>query len=489
MLLLLAAAHAADNADIELVRPTLSGEVLPGTDRARLDPAGTVRVGLLLQYERDPLVLYQFQEEIGSVVSNRQTSHLAFAWQPAAGVAVRGSLPVVGQWGTEVPELGNDGVGVGDLALGARFAFVQKRNAALGASFDLGFPSGTRDMWVGDAGMRADAAGLADLDAGPFRLSGRLGTVLRAPHDTSYDLVVGSEVGATATLAYAAWPDRVSLQSGVVTRTSYTEFFQAGESVAEWLIGLETRPARDWNLGFGVGRGVAPGYGTSQFRTYAQLSWERRPAPPPPPEPKTTLAVAPTEDLSEEEVQEPPPEETPPPAKPVELAVLQEDQIVIRDPIQFEFGKDVILPESMPTLHAVAAIMAAHPEILHVTIEGHASEEGSYLYNYNLSLSRALAIYRALVEAGVHPSRLSCRAMGEVEPVKAGTDEQSLAANRRVIFHIVRRLQPGEAPPTYGTEVHIPWTGETRPYTQPPPPAPAPPPPAKPAEGDEEEDE
>ena len=51
-----------------------------------------------------------------------------------------------------------------------------------------------------------------------------------------------------------------------------------------------------------------------------------------------------------------------------------------------------------------------------------------------------------------------------------GEDEGSLAENRRVQFHIVKRLAPGEKPPVYKLEIKQPWTGD--PQTLPTPPAP-----------------
>ena len=50
--------------------------------------------------------------------------------------------------------------------------------------------------------------------------------------------------------------------------------------------------------------------------------------------------------------------------------------------------------------------------------------------------------------------------MGEVEPKFTGDDEASLAANRRVEFHIVRQLQPDEALPDYESQILLPWSGE-----------------------------
>jgi outer membrane protein OmpA-like peptidoglycan-associated protein len=177
---------------------------------------------------------------------------------------------------------------------------------------------------------------------------------------------------------------------------------------------------------------------------------------------------------------EPPPPPPQPVWKPDELARVEEQQILIRDPIQFEVNTANILPESLPTLRAIAALLHDHGEIVHVVIEGHASEEGTYIHNYDLSVQRSLAIFRELVIAGVHPSRLSCRGMGEVVPVVNGTDEASLAINRRVIFHIVRRLLPGEPPPALGTEIKQPWSGDAEHIEAPPTPAPPAAPPAEP---------
>ena len=143
-----------------------------------------------------------------------------------------------------------------------------------------------------------------------------------------------------------------------------------------------------------------------------------------------------------------------------QLARITGKQIEIRDPIQFDFDTANILPESFPTFDAIAALLNENPQIISIVIEGHASEEGTYEYNFDLSNRRAGAVFQALIKAGVHPSRLAYRGMGEVVPVAGGTDETSLAANRRVEFHIVRQLQPDEALPGYEQQILLPWSGE-----------------------------
>ena len=51
--------------DIELVRPTFSYKGLPGIDTPVMAAQPTMRTGFMAQYERDPVILYQFGEELG----------------------------------------------------------------------------------------------------------------------------------------------------------------------------------------------------------------------------------------------------------------------------------------------------------------------------------------------------------------------------------------------------------------------------------------
>ena len=268
----------------------------------------------------------------------------------------------------------------------------------------------------------------------------------------------------------------ISINAAILSRSGFSKFFTVGgETPAEVIAGLQVRPAHDWRLDVAVGRGVSPGYGSTQFRAAVGLTWQRTPpAPPSPiPEPITRIAVTEAPDLPPE-APEPVVVEATPTWKEDELARVEEQQIVIRDPIQFELATAKILPESLPTLRAIAKLLEEHPEIAHIVIEGHASEEGSFAYNYDLSIRRSLAIFQELVVAGVYPARLSCRGMGEVEPVTLGSDEAQLAKNRRVIFHIVKRLQPGEPSAPIHTELLLPWNGAPQTFT-PPPEVPVPP--------------
>lgn len=474
LLLALGATARAEgySTDVELVRPTFSPGTLPGIDSPVFGRPGSIRVGTLLQYERDPLLLYQLEREAGAVISNRLMAHLGVSADFTERFSARFVLPIGGQWGSEVDKLSADTGGIGDASLGARLFLVRVGPLATAVRADVYLPFGTQDTYLGETGLRGGGGLLAEAQFGPLALVADAGVTGRAPIVTDQDFSLGSELTLGGGARLDVWPETVSLGAGVVSRVGLTRSGDA-ERPVELVADLGVRVLPDWRLDVGLGRGLAAGYGTTQIRAFAGLTWQRTPPLPVPPEPTpvSQLLITEAPDIPPDIVEPPAPEE--PPWKPEELARVEESQIVIRDPIQFELATARILPESIPTLHAIAKLLAEHPEIGHLVIEGHASEEGSYAYNYDLSLRRALSIFQELVLAGTYPGRLSVRGMGEVEPVVPGTEEAALAKNRRVIFHIVRRLKPGEEQPPIRTEMLLPWDGAPKTFT-PPPPLPAP---------------
>jgi outer membrane protein OmpA-like peptidoglycan-associated protein len=500
LLALLSPASAAEtdapsgySTDIELARPTFSPGVLPGIDAPGFGSVGTLRVGMLAAYERDPLLLYRETEEVGAVVRDRLMAHVGVSADLTKRLSFRLVLPVGTQGNSQVSRLAADAGGFGDLGAGLRVHVVKAGPVNLGARADLLLPVGSPDRYMGEEGLRGIGGVLAEGDLGPMRLLADVSVTGRQKLDTGEDFTLGSELNLAGAAMLDIWPERLALGVGAIHRAGLADLWEGGaENPVELLAGLQLSPSRDWQVDVGFGRGVAAGYGTTALRAYAGLTWVRTPQErlPPPPEVAVVKVVeAPPEPDIPEDFFEPPPPPPKPDWKPQELVRVEEAQIVIRDPIQFELGTDRILPMSLPTLKAIAEQLQKHPEIAHVVIEGHASDEGSFKYNYELSLTRSLSVYRALVEVGVHPSRMSCRGMGEVRPVLIGTDEAALAANRRVIFQIVRRLRSDEPTPELEGGVKLPWTGEDAkilplPERQvAPPPPPPEPEPERPARG------
>jgi len=97
---------------------------------------------------------------------------------------------------------------------------------------------------------------------------------------------------------------------------------------------------------------------------------------------------------------------TPPPAavvpkaeEPPVKAVLEADRISTLEPVRFETGRDVLLPESKPLLEEVASVLKAHPEILRVRVEGHTDNSRSLQTNVRLSAGRAKTVRQVLESA------------------------------------------------------------------------------------------
>ncbi len=443
---------------MDLIHPRVVDDAMIGVDTLAEGPKGMVHAGAFVAYAHDPLVLVGAGDTVYGVVRNRTSVELAGALQITRGITARVAVPVIGDWGTQNDTLGADGVGLGDLWLGAAIGSPRLGPVRLGASVDAAVPIGTTDAWRGEGTFRFVPGLLAEMRLGRFRLATNATVVLRPPVDTDAGLTVGPELCANGGLAWEVWTDRARVSLSMVTRTGLASE-GAGANSSELVGGLQVDTGPSVRVDTWVGRGLNIGYGASDYRVGLGLTAHlvrkpvvRPPEPDPPPPPRPIareIEIQPLGDLSDER-----------PQTTVVLAKIKDDQSVIRDPVQFELGTDRILPESLPTIHEVAAILRDHPEILQVVIEGHASEEGTYLYNYDLSLSRASAMFKELVLAGVHPDRLACRSMGEVQPVAPGTEESTLAQSRRVVFHITRRLKPGEVAPTYRRDILLPWTGE-----------------------------
>lgn len=446
-----------------------------------MDETGTFRVGTLVQYQRDPLVLYEGDadagsEEIGAVVGRRMALHVGANVDIGEVVSLRTVIPAALQWGTQVPELSRDGPVFGDVSLGGRVRVANTRTVQVGLGADLLFPSGTREAWMGESRVRGQLGltGAVRIARGWDAL-GEIGLNVRPEVPTQQDFLLGPEFRYSLGARYHAWPDRVALAAVWVARDGLqsTEFGGA-ENPSELLAIAQLRPQRDlqWDLGFG--KGIADGYGTTEFRAMLGVTWTHRPAPPAPPV-RVVVEEAPDEEPVPVEIEVPDPPE--PEWEEQELAKVKGEQIVIRDPLAFEFNTPNILPESLPTLQYVADLLNDNWQIAHLVIEGHASDEGSFAYNYDLSIRRSRAVWEQLLRSGVHPDRMSYRGMGEVVPTQVGEDEASLAANRRVEFKIVAQLDADERPPPYREGVRFPWDGAPatiRTPEAPPPPSPEP---------------
>ncbi len=454
--------------DPELLVPSFGSGDLPGLDGAEIPGRGSARAGVLYQYISDPVVLFEDRFYIGTPVSRRATVFSGVSVDLSPSFTLRAVLPAASQVGDDDTGLSANGYGLGDARLGARWLLPLDGALEIGVNGELFLPVGTQYAWLGEDMPRATLGLVSRLSLGPVDLLADTSATHRTTVETGLDLTMAPELRVNAGLRLGS--DRVGVYAVGLTRLMVDRSSSlAGRTAIEAIGGLQLRPWGPLALDLGFGNGLTSGLGSSEWRALASLRVERRAAMEAYQRHTIRDPLARVEELEEapvrvvalEEAREPPPE---PVWEDGELARVRVETatIEIREPIQFEFGTERVLPISIPTLEAVAAILEANPEIEALVIEGHASEEGSYLYNYDLAYRRSGAVFRELVLAGVHPYRLSTRSMGEVVPLGASVDEESLAANRRVEFHITRQRHPLEPAEPLDASIHQPWDGAPR---------------------------
>ena len=117
---------------------------------------------------------------------------------------------------------------------------------------------------------------------------------------------------------------------------------------------------------------------------------------------------------------------------------LSDDRIIIHEKIQFDYNAATIKAESDDLLAELAGLIRDNPRVTRIRVEGHASAEGDYEHNLELSRRRAEAVVAHLVErGGVGSERLESVGYGPDQPIADNESEEGREANRRVEFHIL----------------------------------------------------
>lgn len=127
---------------------------------------------------------------------------------------------------------------------------------------------------------------------------------------------------------------------------------------------------------------------------------------------------------------------------PVKKVVVERSRLRIAERIQFETGSAALKPVSEALLDTVAEVLKAHPEIDHLSIEGHTDGTGGRAFNVKLSLRRAEAVKAALVRRGLQPGRFSTAGKGPDQPLADDATAAGREQNRRVEFHFETEVTP-----------------------------------------------
>jgi OmpA-OmpF porin, OOP family len=117
-----------------------------------------------------------------------------------------------------------------------------------------------------------------------------------------------------------------------------------------------------------------------------------------------------------------------------------ENEIVILEQVQFKTGSATILKTSDDLLMQVSMVLAEHPEIVKIEVQGHTDNRGGKKYNKKLSDRRAASVVKWLVTRGsVDQSRLMSHGYGMDEPIAENDTPEGRQKNRRVQFKIVEK--------------------------------------------------
>jgi outer membrane protein OmpA-like peptidoglycan-associated protein len=118
--------------------------------------------------------------------------------------------------------------------------------------------------------------------------------------------------------------------------------------------------------------------------------------------------------------------------------IVQDNNVLILEKIQFKTGSSEILTQSLPIVDAVAAVLKHAPQFVLLEVQGHADSRGAPVMNVKLTQDRSEAVVKALIERGIDRQRLRAMGFGPYCPIDPGNSAASLEKNRRVEFKIVR---------------------------------------------------
>ncbi|HEY2901059.1 MAG TPA: OmpA family protein [Polyangia bacterium] len=135
------------------------------------------------------------------------------------------------------------------------------------------------------------------------------------------------------------------------------------------------------------------------------------------------------------------------PDKGTALAIMKGERIEIHEQVNFATNKAIIQQSSFPLLATVAKLLALHPEVLKLRIEGHTDRSGNANKNLKLSQDRAEAVRQHLIErGGIDGGRLDAVGFGATKPIATNGTKKGRALNRRSEFIIVERTGGSAAP-------------------------------------------
>lgn len=104
----------------------------------------------------------------------------------------------------------------------------------------------------------------------------------------------------------------------------------------------------------------------------------------------------------------------------------------MKNTVNFAYDSYYLEPAALSILKEQARVLKDNPNAK-VVIEGHCDERGTREYNIALGERRANSVKNFLILQGVNPSNISVISYGKERPLVMGSDNASMAKNRRAV--------------------------------------------------------
>ncbi len=107
--------------------------------------------------------------------------------------------------------------------------------------------------------------------------------------------------------------------------------------------------------------------------------------------------------------------------------------VALSERLLFKSGSDVLEFAGRSAIREIANTLNAPANAdLSIIVEGHTDADGSELANWDLSVRRATAVVKELVQNNVSPNRITASGRGMHQPIFPNTTAENKAKNRRV---------------------------------------------------------
>lgn len=254
------------------------------------------KVGLFLNYAKDPLILRVFRSDQPLNPQRIDILQHQFAADIVAGIGFfswldlelsipitfyqMGNIPSNGAITSNLHNRNLEGAYFSDIRIALKFQALREKKHWLNMAIKLylGVPSGNADAFNGEGDVSFGAALLFNKRFSIVNIALNLG-YRYLPRTPFVNLVVSHELTYGLGLGVEAIKKRLEIIGELAGATQLVEGVSENGSPFELLVGARVYPLRNSKslaINLGMGFPILPGYGTPQFRVFAGITYARR---------------------------------------------------------------------------------------------------------------------------------------------------------------------------------------------------------------------